>query len=68
MARRIAKHVTIYTDNDEALSEQLRTNLGSDNIKVEARTISRLESQSDGSEVVAVMHVIEGIFGRGPML
>jgi hypothetical protein len=58
MARRIAKHVTIYTDNDEALSEQLRTNLGSDNIKVEARTISRLESQSDGSEVV--VHFNEG--------
>jgi hypothetical protein len=58
MAKRLSEHVTIYTDDDETLSEQLRLQLDSNNIEVESRTISRLESKNKGAEVV--VHFDEG--------
>ncbi len=51
MAKRLAGDVTIYTDNNESLSKQIRESLGKSSIKVDSRSIARLEKRKVGAEV-----------------
>ncbi|MCJ1247524.1 hypothetical protein MMC30_004738 [Trapelia coarctata] len=52
MARRLADNVTIYTDSNKSLSEQLREDLGNSHITVDARSITHLEKSTVGHAVI----------------
>lgn len=52
MARRLADSVTIYTDSNESLSEQLREDMGNSQITVDARSIAHLEKSTVGHAIV----------------
>lgn len=71
MARRLAEKVTIYTDGNEELAEQLRTTVADDPVmRIDNRSIQRLSKGSQAAEVDITLAggdvVTEGFIAHKP--
>jgi hypothetical protein len=65
MARRLTERVTIYTNGNAALSEELQAKVDGTSMKIDLRPLSRLEKGKAGTEMILHFNSPSAILTEG---